>query len=323
MVKMKINRNRLLHRALIVLAGVGMVCVYIHLYVNVFQLELPKTAHLRAVNARWQERVDLLNSQMDVYDNALRAVEARDNNVYRTIYGLPDVGNEMKYVLSQPDSRYSYLDKEGASPALKRIVRRCDAIDKRISIQSEALDEVAALALQSGDMVACVPNIPPICPEPGKFSLSSRFGFRRDPVYGGREYHSGIDIAARKGTPIYVTGDGVVTLVRYRFRGYGNEVLVDHGYGYRTHYAHLNSIDVAEGMKLSRGQRIGTMGSTGKSTGPHLHYEVIYKGRKVNPRNYMDLSMSVAEYKQMVSAREKENPEFQRKSTSEILKRKK
>lgn len=323
MVKMGAKGRGLLRRLLVALAGAAVVCLYIHLYVNVFQLELPKTARLRAENKRWQQSADLIDRQMDVYDEALQAIESRDNDVYRTIYGLPDVGEDMKYLLSQEDSRYSYLDKEGASPLLKRLVRRCDAIDRRISLQGGALDEIAALAVRTGDMVACVPNIPPICPEPGKYHVSSRFGYRTDPVYGGKEYHSGIDFAARRGTAVYATGDGVVSLARYRIRGYGNEIVIDHGYGYHTRYAHLSAIDVAEGMKVSRGQRIGAVGNSGKSTGPHLHYEVVYKGTRVNPRNYMDLAMNVSEYRQMTADRERENPEFHRKSTSDILKRRK
>lgn len=311
-----------LHISLWALAGTLMVCLYFYLYIGVFNLELPKVVVLRGINDRWRERALLINGQMDVYETSLESVEERNSEVYRSIYGLPDLQVNPKSLLSQEDTRYSYLDKEGASPVLKRMVRRCDVMERRIYIQKRSLDEVAAQAIKAGDMVSCVPGIPPICPVPGKFRVSSSFGFRKDPIFGGREYHAGIDFASRKGTPVYVTGDGVVTRVKYRIYGYGNEIVVDHGFGYQTRYAHLSEINVAEGMKMTRGFCIGAVGSSGKSTGPHLHYEVMYKGKKMNPRNYMDLAMDKEEYLQMTAARRLENPEPRRKSNSEILKKK-
>ena len=170
-------------------------------------------------------------------------------------------------------------------------------------------------------MISCVPNVPPLMTSPGNFRLSSGFGYREDPVYGGAERHVGQDFAADKGTPVYVTGDGVVEKTSFQFRGYGNEIVIDHGYGYKTRYAHLNTIEVTEGMKLSRGDRIGTVGSTGKSTGNHLHYEVIYMGERKNPRNYMDVDMPADEYAALINRRGAENPVGKRSSTMELLRR--
>ena len=156
-------------------------------------------------------------------------------------------------------------------------------------------------------MLSCVPAVSPILPEAGKYRISSPFGRRSDPVRKATvAFHEGIDFATFLGNPVYATGDGVVERVRYQFFGYGNEVVIDHGFGYKTRYAHLNSIDVVKGQVLKRGQKIGAVGSTGKSTGPHLHYEVIYKGKQINPSAFMDLTIKPEEYKSMVSTAEDE-----------------
>ena len=133
-----------------------------------------------------------------------------------------------------------------------------------------------------------------------KYRLSSSFGYRTDPFTKKSKFHSGVDFAMKPGNPVYATGDGVVESVKFEFFGYGNSVVIDHGFGYKTRYAHLKSISVMEGMTLKRGECIGQTGNSGRSSGPHLHYEVIYKGRQINPYNYYDLTISPEEYQSMV-----------------------
>lgn len=150
-------------------------------------------------------------------------------------------------------------------------------------------------------MVLCVPAVSPICPVPGSYHISSSFGRRTDPVYGRTAFHEGIDFAMPSGNSIYSTADGVVVKVRHEFFGYGNSVMVDHGFGYKTRYAHMSRIAVHEGDTVKRGSYLGASGNTGKSTGPHLHYEVLYKDRPVNPANYFDLKMDPEEYMALVN----------------------
>ena len=170
-------------------------------------------------------------------------------------------------------------------------------------------------------MISSVPTVPPILQKKGTFYLSSSFGYRSDPLYGDSRRHQGQDFASTIGNPVYATGDAVVEKVTYQYRGYGNEIVLDHGYGYETRYAHLNTIEVAEGMKVHRGDRIGTVGNTGKSTGPHLHYEVVYRGGRVNPMNYMDINMPVEEYEAMVNRRREAYRDERTTSTMELLRR--
>lgn len=306
--------------ALVIIAP-ALAALYFWLYTSVFNLELPKTSFLRHKNAAYLAKIELLNRQMDIYEEALTGIEERDDHVYRSIYGLGEIPDEVKSSGFGDGERYTYLDEFGANATLKATVRRMDVLTKRAWLQSKALEEVDQLAKDAGDMIACVPSVPPILPETGKYHLSSPFGYRTDPVYGGGEYHAGQDIATHRGNPVYATGDGVIEVADFNFRGYGNEVLIDHGYGYKSHYAHLNTIEVVPGMTVHRGDRIGTVGNSGKSTGCHLHYEVIYLGSCVNPMNFMDMDMPIEEYKAMIAGRAQESVHGKKNSTSELLNR--
>lgn len=307
--------------ALLVLAVPFIACLYVWLYVSVFDFDLPKTAHLKRRHAEWEARLDLLDKQMDVYEQTLSGIEQRDDDVYRSIYGLAPIPEQMKSSGTVDAGRYDELDGLAANSRLRQSVYRLDNLAKRTYVRSKALAEVWELSQQDGDMMSCVPNIPPLMTSPGNFRISSGFGHREDPVYGGSERHGGQDFAAARGTAVYVTGDGVVEKTNFQFRGYGNEIVVDHGYGYKTRYAHLNTIEVTEGMKVSRGDRIGSVGNTGKSTGYHLHYEVMYRGEKKNPRNYMDLDMSVSEFAAIINRRGSDPGEGARMSTMDLLRR--
>ena len=179
-------------------------------------------------------------------------------------------------------------------------MRRLDKLTKKAYVQSKSFDDVALLSKRAGDMASCIPAIPPINPDPKKYRISSTFGYRSDPISHRTTKHNGIDFAMKPGNPVYTTGDGVVESVKFELFGYGNSIIIDHGFGYKTRYAHMKSIVVTEGMSLKRGECIGYSGNSGKSTGAHLHYEVLYRGNAVNPYNYFDLSITPEEYATMV-----------------------
>jgi len=300
---------------------VGLVAFYVWMYLSVLGLDPPKTAILKKRHALWESEMELLDLQLDLYDQTLSGIEDRDDNVYRSIYGLSVIPDEIKNAGFGGVNRYEYLDRLSADSDLKKSLRRIDVLTKRTYIQSKALDEVGELALGAGDMLSCVPSVPPILPRKGSFRVSSSYGGRRDPVYGGYEFHAGQDFATAKGNPVYATGDGTVVVSHTRYGGYGNEIVIDHGYGYKTRYAHLNTLEVREGMKVQRGDRIGTVGNTGKSTGSHLHYEVEYMGKKMNPMRYMDINMPVDEYVAMTDKRSEEDGRGRISTTTELLKR--
>ena len=296
---------RYLRSTIGVLAAVGLCLLYFWLYTSVLGWDLPKTARLKRENARWQSRVSLVQRQLDICEETLAGIENRDDHVYRSIFGLNVIPEEARRSVSFP------LE----DPLSARI----NALSKRAYVQTMALDEVYGISRTAGDMISHIPAVPPILPRKGDYHMASPFGYRTDPVYGGTRFHSGQDLAAKQGYPVYATGDGVVENVGFSFSGYGNEILIDHGFGYKSRYAHLSRIDVAKGMKVSRGDLIGAVGNTGKTTGPHLHYEVIYKGNAVNPYSYMNLDMTVEEYLAMILRRREESGP-QTKSTLELLK---
>ena len=207
-------------------------------------------------------------------------------------------------------NRYEKYDLMDGNGLLKSTAIRLDKLTKKTYVQSRSFDEVALLSKRAGDMAQCIPAIPPIVPDKKKYKLSSSFGYRSDPFSGRSTMHKGVDFSLKPGNPIYATGDGVVESVGFEFFGYGNSVLIDHGFGYKTRYAHLKTIGVVEGMPVKRGECIGQSGNTGKSSGPHLHYEVIYKGRPVNPYNYYDLDMTPQEYSTLVQSTADASPKI-------------
>jgi len=311
----EVSRRTIFAKATLVFLGsVALAVLYFFLYSTVLGLESPKLSILKLQNARWVSRMEVLNRRLDGYEATLKALETRNDDIYRSIFGMSEIPDEVRHSGFGGLNRYDYLaDARPGSPLL-RTAERLDHLSKETYVQSKSFDEVATLSKRAGDMASCIPAIPPFSPEKGKYTLSSPFGYRSDPMSGETRYHDGQDFAMKPGTPVYATGDGVVEYVKFSFTGYGNEILIDHGFGYKTRYAHMSAISVAEGMRLKRGDCIGESGNSGKSTGPHLHYEVLYRGERVNPMNYLDMDMPVQEYAEMVRVRGDETKELLQQS---------
>lgn len=274
--------------------------VFMWVCTNVLGIELPKTAILKKQNARWVSKLEVMNRRLDNHDAVLEGISSRDNEIYRNIFGMDEIGPDVRNSGFSEDSRYEDAAAQGASPDLVRTSERIDNLLKKAYVQTRSFDAISALSRHAGDMASCIPAVPPIKPDPKTYRLSSRFGYRSDPFTGAGKMHTGMDFACKKGNPVYVSGDGVVENVSFELFGYGYSVTINHGFGYKTRYAHLGNIYVAEGMKLKRGECIAETGNTGRSSGPHLHYEVMYRDRYVNPMNFMDLDMPEDEFMTMV-----------------------
>ncbi len=281
---------------LIVVSAVSMFLFYMWFYVRVLGLDLPKTAILKRQNAAWNTRIDQMSTRLDRYDELLSMLEVRDERIYRSVYGLDAIPEAVRQSGFGGENRYAALE----GTALRDAVHRLDVLEKRAYVQSRSFEDVRALQLTAGDLAAHIPAIPPMNTDPSTYRLSSPFGLRSDPILGIGKSHTGMDFACPPGNPIYVTGDGTVVAVKHDRGGYGNHVEVDHGFGYVTRYAHMSRIDVEEGQKLSRGDCVGLSGKSGRITGPHLHYEVIYRKEYVNPALYMDLTIEPKDYFEMV-----------------------
>lgn len=292
-------KSRLMKVGMLICASLALSLVYFYLFSHVFGMDLPKTIILQKTNAKWVSKIELMNRQMDACEETLLGLGQRDD-IYRNIFGMNEIPQEMRNAGFGGVSRYDYLDALSDNSMLKKTALRLDVLTKKTFVQSKSFDDVESVSKRASDMASCIPIITPIVPDKSKYRLSSSFGYRSDPISGKTRMHSGFDFAMKPGNPVYATGDGVVSEVRFDLFGYGNCVLIDHGFGYKTRYAHLKTVFVVEGMPLKRGECIGESGNTGKSTGPHLHYEVIYRGHPVNPYNYFDLDMPVEEYSDMI-----------------------
>ena len=290
-----------LTRAVGVTFGMAAVfALYLWLYSGVLGFDLPKTAILKRSNARWSSRMETMNARLDAVENTLEDLEARDNEVYKLIFDMEaNPPEDRNLTIMSPD----IPDSLKALPPRSLLLRtdaRLDTLMRLAFLRGRSYDRVEAEAERSGDMASHIPAIPPLNTDPSTYRLSSPFGYRSDPIHGGAKRHTGMDFACPPGNPVHCTGDGVVEVVKSEPGGYGNSVVVNHGYGYKTRYAHMNRIDVVEGQKLSRGDRLGVSGNTGRSTGPHLHYEVMYGGDFVNPADYMALELPALYYASLV-----------------------
>ena len=299
-VQKRSRKSRVLRSLGLFVGSIVLSVFYFWLYASVFGQELPKTIILKKRNAEWASKMKVINRHLDKHEEALTAMQMRDDDIYRSIFGMHEIPTEVRNAGFGGVNRYEHLDGIDQQNLLKNTVVRLDVLTKKSYVQSKSFDDVAQLSKRAGDMASCIPAIPPLVPDKKIYRLSSSFGFRKDPFTGRSKRHAGVDFALKPGNPIYATGDGVVESVKFEFFGYGNSVLVDHGFGYKTRYAHLKSVGVVEGMKVKRGEWIGESGNSGRSSGPHLHYEVIYKGKHVNPANYYDLTITPEEYSTMV-----------------------
>ncbi|MGN0201329.1 MAG: M23 family metallopeptidase [Candidatus Cryptobacteroides sp.] len=300
-------KSKILKGLLLFAGSVLLAIAYFWLVTAVAGVELPKTVFLKAQRSAWQTRVEAMNTRLDLLEGALDAFQVRDDDIYRSVYGMNEIPGQIRFAGLGGSEKYSYLEGIEPEGLLRNTLVRLDNITRRTCVQTQSFDEILSVSKEAGDMASCIPAVPPVIPDPSIYTLSSLFGYRTDPFDGTTRRHFGVDFAMKVGNPVFATGDGVVESVAFDFFGYGNCVVINHGFGFKTMYAHLNTIKVIEGMKVRRGDQIAESGKSGRSSGPHLHYEVIYRNTKVNPANYFDLSMPKEEYMRMITARAQES----------------
>ena len=249
-------------------------------------------------------RLEVLNSKSDKLLSILSTLQSKDDRTYRTIFAMdPLTEEERNPGVGGPSNAYSQYDVVENGILLKETLSKLDLISRRIVVQSRSFQDLSVMIQNKEKMLASVPSIMPV--DRNRIKFSSGFGWRRNPFSrAGSQFHPGIDLAGKVGTPIYATGDGVVTDPLGSMTGYGNVIVIDHGFGFKTLYAHLSKKLVKEGEVVKRGQVIGLLGNTGPSTGPHVHYEVIRNGQKVNPINYIYSGFTNEEFQQLIKEAE-------------------
>lgn len=258
----------------------------------------PSEKELRIENSRLVAQYNVLSSRLDEALSVMKDIQQRDDNLYRVVLQADPVADAVRKTGYGGTNRYEeWIDMANADLVVNT-TQKMDMLDRQLYIQSQSFDEVVALCKEHDEMIKCIPAIQPVANKDLKRTASG-YGLRIDPIYKTTKFHEGMDFSASIGTPIYATGNGTVTKAGWQ-SGYGRIVKINHGYGYETWYAHMNKIDVRVGQKVVRGEVIGEVGNTGKSTGPHLHYEVHVKGRVVNPVNYYFMDLSADDYDQMI-----------------------
>ena len=258
----------------------------------------PSEKDLRSENSRILSQYHILSTRLEDALEVMQQLQQRDDNLYRVVLQANPVADGLRRPNYSKTNRYEELMEMSSSRLVVSTTQQMDLLERQLYMQSKSFDEVVELCKQNEEMLECMPAIQPVSNKDLKMTASG-YGMRIDPIYKTVKFHSGMDFSANKGTPVYATGNGVVTKAAWEGQ-YGNCIIIDHGFGYVTKYAHLSKYDVKRGQRVVRGQTIGRVGSTGKSTGSHLHYEVHVKGRVVNPVNYYFMDLSAEDYEKMI-----------------------
>ncbi len=268
--------------------------------------ETPKDRLLTREIENFKLQYAILNRKMDQIDEVLEHIQDRDNNIYRVYFNTSAIPDEQRKAGFGGVNRYVELEGYNNSDLVVNTSKRVDVISKQLAIQSRSLDEILKLAKEKNKLLSAIPAIQPVRNENLK-QIASGFGYRSDPFTKVRKFHEGMDFSARSGTPIYATGDGVIARADNTASGYGNHIVIRHGFGYETLYGHLSKYNCRAGQTVKRGDVIGYVGSTGRSEAPHLHYEVHKGGEVVNPLNFYYGNISAAEYVVITKLANQEN----------------
>jgi murein DD-endopeptidase MepM/ murein hydrolase activator NlpD len=254
---------------------------------------------LRQQNADLREELQALNERVKAVDQQMDVLEKRDNEVYRSIFEAQPIPDSMRVIeleRAQEIAKVESLPEAQLIYAIDTTIRKLKA---RIAAQKKSYDQVVKLIQNKEELLAATPAIQPVANKDLN-RIASGFGYRIDPVYKTVKLHAGLDFAAPQGTPIYATADGTVKVAGYSDGGYGNHVVINHGYGYETVYGHMVRIKTRNGRRVKRGEVIGYVGNTGKSTGPHCHYEVRKNGQKLDPVYFFYNDLSPQQFDQLL-----------------------
>jgi murein DD-endopeptidase MepM/ murein hydrolase activator NlpD len=254
----------------------------------------------------YELQFEILNKKLNQIEAVVSNIEDRDNNLYRVYFEASSIPEEQRKAGFGGVNRYKDLEGYDNSELIISTAKRLDILSKQTVVQSRSLDEIERLAANKAELIEAIPSIQPIKNEDLK-RMASGYGYRKDPFTKKRRFHYGMDFTAKKGTPIYATGNGIVKRADNRSSGYGKHIRIDHGFGYVSLYGHLNKYNVRRGQKVKRGDIIGYVGNTGRSAGPHLHYEIFKDNKRINPLNFYYGNLSQKEFDAMLTQSKQEN----------------
>ena len=276
----------------------GIVLGVVFLYLFLYFFPSPREKQLLKEKETIQSQMEVLNSQVDQMQIVMADLQQRDDNLYRVLFGAEPIPLSIRQGTQRKIDYYEQIAQMTNSQLTADLALKVDMLEKELYVQAKSYDEILELTKTKEIRMENIPSIQPVMNKDLK-RVASGYGMRIDPVYHVRRFHQGMDFTAPTGTEIFATGNAKVEFAGWK-QGYGNTVILDHGYGYKTLYAHCYKVLVRRGQKVRRSDVIALVGNTGKSTGPHLHYEVRLNGRAVDPRNYYFNDLSPEEYDQMI-----------------------
>jgi murein DD-endopeptidase MepM/ murein hydrolase activator NlpD len=280
-----------------------------YFFVYIYLIDSPREIKLERENSRLLSHYEIMSSKLNQIQLVLEDIQMRDENVYRVIFNADSIPNAVRQAGFGGMDRYKNLEDMDNAELVIKTAEKLDGVMKQLYVQSKSFDEIIDLTKRKEEMLSCIPAIQPISNKDLR-RIASGFGWRTDPIYKTQRFHEGLDFSAPEGTEIYATGDGVVTTVKNSTIGYGKHISINHGFGYITVYAHMSKFNVKQGQKVKRGDIIGYVGNTGKSTGPHLHYEVRIKDKPVDPANYFFQDLTTEQYEEMIQISSNSNRTF-------------
>jgi murein DD-endopeptidase MepM/ murein hydrolase activator NlpD len=305
----KIEKKKGRKLGIFLLSLVGMLLsgfLLLLVYLNLPYVETPKEKELKRELSNMEFQFELLNKKMEQAESVLAEVAERDNNLYRVYFEANPIPEEQRKAGFGGVNRYKIFEGFDNSKLITESNKRLDILTRQIVVQSRSLDEIATLAEEKEELLAAIPAIQPVKNE-DLTRMASGYGYRTDPFTKARKFHYGMDFTAPRGTPVYASGDGVVSRADNTASGYGNHIRIDHGYGYESLYAHLYKYNVRAGQRVKRGDLIGFVGSTGRSEAPHLHYEIFKDNERINPINFYYGNLSPEEFADMLEKSKQEN----------------
>lgn len=272
-------------------------------------IDSPKEKRLRRELENMKIQYSLINERMDQLASVAHDLQDRDDNIYRVIFEAEPIPNSVRQAGFGGANRYKKFEGFENSELIKETSKRLDKLTKQLYVQTKSFDEIVEMAEDKSEFLASIPAIQPVANQELK-RMASGYGWRIDPFTKARKMHYGMDFSAEIGTPVYATGDGIVKRADSRASGFGRHIRIDHGYGYTTIYAHLSEYNVQVGQKVTRGEVIGYVGNTGRSRGPHLHYEVHLDNDRLNPVNFYYGELSPEEFHTIIEMASQNNQSF-------------
>lgn len=277
--------------------AVGGMLGIIFTLVFIYVFNAPTERNLKDQNRELKSKYAILEKRLDNSMKVMEDIRNRDDNFYRVMMQMDPLSSNQRLSGLNGTDRLGSIESLNDAQLIGRMTRAVDLLEQQIYSQSVSFDQLREMAGEQKNKIARIPSIMPIHVD--DYTISAGYGYRRDPIYGTAKFHEGLDFAAPTGTPVFATADATVESAE-RKSNYGNCIDLNHGYNYSTRYAHLSQILVEAGQKVKRGELIGKVGSTGKSTGSHLHYEVRFKGEPQNPVNYYFMDLTPRQYADMI-----------------------